>query len=71
MIIVEFFKLLIETIAMFFTSILKAMFEVSDAVDSVKFEMIAAVLGVSAGFVSVVFTIIGVVSFIIKRIQDL
>lgn len=66
----EIVILLLETIGTLFISMLKAMFAVSDSVDTVKYGFVAAVLGVSIGFVTVVVTIITIVSLIIKILKE-
>lgn len=70
MIVLEILKLFIETVVMFLCSILKAMFSVSDAVDSIKTEMIAAVFGVSVGAASFILLLFGVVSFLFTRFKE-
>ena len=67
MAIIELLNLLLTTVATLFIEMIKAMFTVSNAVDSVKEGMIAAVLGVSVGFVSFASLLFGIVSFLVKH----
>ena len=65
--IIEILNLLFTTVATFFVSTIKVMFSISNAVDSVKEGMVAAVLGVSVGFISLVSLLITIIKFLVKH----
>ena len=70
MFILEFLNLMFTTIATLFVSVFEAMFSISNTIDSVKEGIIAAALGVSAGLVSFVSIVFGIIRFFVKNLNN-